>query len=120
VVGLVAVLLAWVGASGTLSYSHQLTFIAVGAGGVIAAGLSTGVWLLAGFRSVRERQHVVWTELGTRVRPPVLQPGPADSAHHVTASGMSHAHRPACPLVRGKAVSPVIGGGMPTCGVCQP
>ena len=119
-VGAVAVLLSWVGASGTLVYSHQLTFIAVGIGGVIVSGLGTCVWLLAGFRSVRERQRVLASELGSRVAAPERGLHPAESVHLVTAAGMLHAHRSSCQLVRGKTVSPVTGNLQPACGMCQP
>jgi hypothetical protein len=55
VIGVVALLLAWVGASGLATFEKQIVFVNLGVGGVIVAAAGDVLYLLAYRRAVAER-----------------------------------------------------------------
>jgi hypothetical protein len=125
VAGLALVLAGWYESAGTGSTRTGLAWLCVSLGGLAAAGVANGLWLLRGLRAIGFA--------GVAVLPPPKTSAPAifipDAKRRglgvVSGAGMSRYHRPGCPLVVGKAVTAsdrraLEGSGLSPCGVCEP
>lgn len=124
--GLAALVVAWVGASGEATTTRQLGWVALGSAGIIVAGFGNAVWLLAGRRAVGRRRIEGVVEPARALladrRRPELAAGPATL---VAGPSMTHYHRADCVLVVGKRVRAAsveehAGAGRKPCGVCAP
>jgi hypothetical protein len=126
-VGLLLVLVAWAGASGSVQIDTQVRWVNVGTAGVIVLGCGNVLWFLSGRRAVGELRRLVTS----RLRPAVH--GHADSVAAdaapagvlVATQKMSRYHLAACPLAAGKAAVPATeaahrAAGRRPCGVCLP
>jgi hypothetical protein len=127
-IGAVGIFLCWYGAGGEEHWSDQLPWLVGGIAGTVLGLLGMVGWLLSGFRTLHAEEWAARRELQA-----VLDTSVAGAAHaeqltdavFVTGPGVSHYHRPDCPLVRGKPVTPLgseaIHGPVRTrCGVCSP
>lgn len=121
---------SWVGISGTVVWSRQMLWLAIGIASTAVAGVAIMSWLLTAFRSIRVRQSrmvdgvaarlVLDDELGDA--PAAALSGPA-AASLVSAPAMTRFHRADCPLVQDKPTSPLTAARraqLSPCGVCQP
>lgn len=117
VVGVVLILIAWIGASDTTEWDTQLSWTALSMVGVVVVCVGVGIWLFRGFARVRAEAREVRRLLAARV----ARTAPAATAvldgERVTVAGMAHHHRADCLLVRGKTTVPATGD-LPRCGVC--
>lgn len=101
----------WLGMSNERLVEGQLPWVALAGAGALIAGLSNASWLVAGRRTVAERQAAIF---GARL--PVLvarlSPGAGvevaakaeSSSDLVATQTMLRYHRPWCPLADGKNV----------------
>ena len=135
--GLLAVVVAWIGCSGTLVWNTQQAWTALAIAGLVLALTGVIGWVGTGVRRVRELRAEVlgpvaarllgeaeaseepvaaaWSEAETRAR----------TTHVVLGPGMTHFHRPACILARGKDLRAkprrqVEKRGVTPCAVCRP
>ncbi len=124
--GLVVILVAWWGASGTTRLPTLITWVDVAVVGVVVSGMANLVWLLEGRRAVGERRYAV---LGD----PDLTAGAAQRTvadlggelSLVAAEAMTRYHRAACPAVAGRHVAAASRDdhesvGRSPCGICRP
>lgn len=127
-VGLVLLVAAWFGASGSGSPMHTATWLNVAAGGFAVFGAGNFLWLLRGRRAIGERR-VALISLEPADGPPApprspraghASSGPPTALRLVTVPGMARVHDPDCPLVAHKPVRPASAGDGDPCGVCQP
>jgi hypothetical protein len=120
---------AWFGASGTVSATRQAAWLNAGMAGFAVSAGGLCLWLLRLRRAVGERRVALISlapqedgadETSRTARPP-RHAGPTDRTIPlplVRAAGMARLHRPDCPLVAGKDVTPArLDDGEP-CGVC--
>lgn len=125
--GLVGLAIAWYGVSGEPTYSDQIPWIWLavlsltlsGFGAVYFLTVSAGVV----HQAMREASRAMRAELIVEPEQEVAAAGVV--GEYVTARLMTRVHRPDCPQVRGKAVSPVPASeiaqrGLQACGVCSP
>jgi hypothetical protein len=128
--GLIVIIVAWAGASGTLVWRQQIIWTAVGAGGVMVASSGVFMWLLSGFGMVSRERREIRLGLTARRRPAPMeaQAGHSESAGADTVvwgAGMRRYHLPNCDVVKGKPVM-ILGReechrrGLVPCGMCQP
>jgi hypothetical protein len=96
-------LASWVGVSGTVVWSRQMLWLAIGIASIAIAGLGVMRWLLTAFRNVRVRQSRMADGVAARLVfdevPESIDPEPP----LVTAARMTHFHRVECALMNGKA-----------------
>jgi len=124
-VGLVAIFVAWWGASGSANLSRQVTWLIVGIGGIVFLGAGNFFWLLAGRRAVGARQaRTLDAIVAAPFSAPISTSAPAE-AGYVALDGSRRFHVPSCLLVQGKATKPVNPGrrrGVPLqpCEMCRP
>jgi hypothetical protein len=127
--GLIVIIVAWAGASGTLVWRQQIIWTVVGAGGVMVAVSGVFMWLLNGFGMVSRERREIRLVLTARYRPaatdtPTDHLASADAAMVVWGAGMRRYHRPSCDVVKGKRVM-TLGRdecqrrGLMPCGMCQ-
>ena len=115
VAGGALLVLSWYGASGTARLGTGIAWANVGALGLVVAGTGNVVWLLYGHRAVRARQRA----LIERAAPLQDEPPTIDlTATLVAVPGGQRAHRPTCPLVRGKAT--IAAADHVPCEACRP
>lgn len=123
--GLVGIVVAWVGASGTVVWRHQMIWIAVGVAAAVVAASGEAMWLLSGLGMVKhERRAVKGLIRAYSVLDGDDSPATKPSAM-VWARGMTHFHRSGCDVVRGKAAVALNRAecrrkGLRPCGMCQP
>lgn len=107
--GLAAMLVAYLGASSTVRANTQLIWIGVAVALLAVSGLGNGVWLAAGARSVRVRR-VAATEWAARLAEvssdlPAVESGPTtELSASVAVAGTSRYHDRSCQMVVGKVV----------------
>lgn len=108
---LVAIVLVQIAAyqirnSGDFSEQSDWTTLAVL--GLLAGVLASAAWLLTGRRSVGRRRACVSRSAAAVFDTPTMQS--AEDPRRVASAAMTHYHRPACPLARGKDtfVAPVV------------
>lgn len=131
--GAAVVLIGYVGVSGASRLSTQFGWLSVAVLGFLVAGVTDGLWLMAGRRAIGTRLNGLLIAY-----PPILpipdqreagDTGPAartaqrPSDSLVTAASMTRYHRADCLLVRGKELSTVQrdtaeSAGLRRCEVC--
>lgn len=125
VLGLVAIIGAWFGASGATTLARQAVWLEAAMGGFAVAGVGMCLWIMRGRRAIGERRAALVSLAPEQDDPsepaPVRRTGDMTAPLHlVRAEGMRRVHSPDCPLVAGKAVWPAdLGDGDP-CTVCKP
>jgi hypothetical protein len=128
VIGCAGMIVCWYVGAGKLSYHDQVPWLI---GSIASAGVTvTGgvVWLVSGFRQVALLERDLLDYLRPWLASAQDEPsGPAGTGARgslVIATGMRHAHRPECLLVRGKSgLTPMTPAEasvreLPECGVC--
>ncbi len=116
VVGLVLIVVGWLGSSDALTLNGSVDWLKVGIVGVIFAGVCNGLFLLRGRRAVGLARRAV---LGVpRDRRVVVVDEPVAL---VARPGGRRIHRAGCPMVAGKSVEtvPTVGDRVP-CELCRP
>lgn len=116
--------LGWFGAADRLELGEQVTYLNVGAGGLLVGAAGGLSWLRSGLRSVRSRKAGVLAELrtGKAASSPEATLATATAAY-VASTAMTRYHRPACSLVAGKDVTASTlaahtAAGRKPCGMC--
>src|SRR4051794_26178835 len=97
----VGIVVAWWCASGSATFSRQLTWLNVGVAAVVVAGLGNMTWLLQGRRALVLRRRLVLSALGIESDPTDLSAVEADDVRHA-GPGTTRHHRSGCPAVAGK------------------
>lgn len=128
--GLIGMIIGWVGVSGTADVEEQARWLGVGIGSLIVAGLGMVAWLVAGLVSLATLRRGVLRDLA--VRYPTAESDRRDETapqHAVgtfgIASGMRRYHLADCDLLAGKDVrwldseSLHFADAIP-CGMCNP
>lgn len=121
--------IAWYQASGTGTFSQQLSWLNLSIVSLIVAGLANLFWIVSGRRNVGLRRQELlerWDvpeELVTTGRF-AFEPEPKVTASPsgvlVRADGMSFAHDPSCPLLDGKDLVIVTESNPALCAICHP
>lgn len=134
-VGVVGLLVAWIGCSGTLSWPAQQGWTVVGVGAVALAMTGVVMWIQAGLRTIQDAKREVFAATREWFRfddVPAAEPMASSppislvvGADLVTGSGMTLYHRPECLLVVGKATTGVTrcaaeAAALDACRVCSP
>lgn len=125
VLGLVGLVVGWLGISDTVSLSRQTRWFALGIGSVVLGSLGVVLWLVTGLTNLgRLRREVI---AGLALRAAADAPvEPAAVEHEVrfgVVAGMRRHHRADCELLAGKEVRWLTAdevGTMPACGICRP
>jgi hypothetical protein len=127
--GLIVIIVAWAGASGTLVWRQQVLWTAVGAAGVLVAASGVFMWLLSGFGMVSRERREIRLVLTARYRraaiaAPVDRLGSVDADTVVWGAGMRRYHLTSCDVVKGKRVISLSRDdgrrrGLVPCGMCQ-
>jgi hypothetical protein len=131
VLGLVAIIVAWAGASGTVTWRDQVIWVAVGVAATVFVAGSGVAWLLNGMAAVTDERATLRARMllqlqlgGARVVDEPADPteAPVDL---VWADGMRHAHLSSCDVVAGKTTvgltrAQASARGLQTCRMCQP
>jgi hypothetical protein len=108
--GLAAIVVAWIGASGTITWRNQVIWTAVGAGGVLISTMAGAGWLLPAFSAIKVEQRALKDEIRALTVRRVTQiesDGGTPETTLLWAPGMSRYHRPSCPVVDGKLVQTI-------------
>lgn len=129
-VGLIVIVVAWAGASGTVVWRRQLIWTGVGMAGVVLAAAGVFMWLLSGIGMVsRERREIrlALTALYTPTAPyPDLDDFRSSGVEtFFWGAGMRRFHLLTCDVVKGKSVKALSREdcgrrGLEPCGMCQP
>lgn len=123
VLGLVVIVVGWIGSSGELDFADQTRWTAVAVFGAILATVGGASWLLAGLATVSRERRLLRDQLGVLYAPqPTRSLDGVDDRTFVVAEGMRRYHRASCDVVRGKATRPVAGPGheeLLPCGMCR-
>lgn len=125
--GLIGVVTAWFGASGTVIWRDQMIWLAIAIAAAVVAASAEVLWLMVGLGAVRrERRETKGLLRGYMARNEALPTGERDRrAGLVWSPGMAHWHRDTCDVVLGKHVVAVSRRereqrGLAACGMCQP
>jgi hypothetical protein len=138
-VGAACVLANWWRLADTSDLTANLSSAGLAIVGVLVAGLTNALWLLAARGAIARRRHRLSTRVGTWAAP-LTTPAPlrvaapvatanarteASLAGLIAVDGATLYHRPGCPLVTGKrtaeaAVETHEANGLRPCGVCEP
>jgi hypothetical protein len=126
-VGLIGLIVGWVGISDTVSLSRQSRWLGLGIGSVVLGGLGVVLWLFAGLTNLGRLRRDVLGELALRAAEDA-QDEPLEATHDARfgiAAGMRRHHRPECELLAGKTVTwleadEVPATGTAPCGICRP
>jgi hypothetical protein len=121
-IGVVFVVVAWIGASGERRLSLQVAWVNLAVVGSAVAAAGQASWLLQGRRAVGVRRHQVLPDR-ERPRRPAARPTARVAATRVVAlAGSGRYHRPDCLLVAGKDLDDVDAtrDGLQPCEVCRP
>jgi hypothetical protein len=129
-VGLIGIVLAYWGCSGTLDWTKQSWWVAIGSIALIVSMSGVAGFIKVGLRNLRHLQRLL---LGTAraqfagaaiaISADVRSAEAAGSSALVTVAGATVVHRADCLLVIGKAVSGVshedaLAARLETCGMC--
>ena len=130
VLGLIGMVVGWVGISGTADLEKQARWLGVGIGSLILAGFGMVAWLLAGLVAVGSLRRSVLRDLALRATAAEARPadetgGQAPVGTFGIATGMARFHRPECDLLVGKDVrwldaEALHFAGANPCGMCSP
>jgi hypothetical protein len=97
----VGIVVAWWCASGSATFSRQVTWLNVGVAAVVVGGLGNMTWLLQGRRALVLRRRLVLAALPTGPDSTDLSAAEADDLRHAVPGTTRH-HRSGCPAVAGK------------------
>jgi hypothetical protein len=123
--GVVGLLVGWLGISDTVSLPRQSRWLGLGIGSVVLGALGVVLWLVAGLTNLGRLRREVFTDLARRA----AQDAPDQVIEHAArwgiAKGMRHHHRADCELLEGKAVrwldaAEVAASNTAPCGICRP
>jgi hypothetical protein len=111
-VSVVALMIAWWGASGTTRLSTEFAWMNLGVAGLVVIGATLAMWLLVGRRAVGRRDAAVTSLLEAAVAKRNSASGEGvslggeapDTDALVWGKGMTLYHRATCQLVAGKPV----------------
>lgn len=126
-VGLIAILLGWFGASGSPAPARQMLWLNVAVAGLAVYALGNCLWLMRLRRAVGDRRAALVSfevaEEEVEAQHTTGGVGRSDrtavmSAQWVSGDGMARVHRPDCPVVAGKHVWTAHAGDGELCGVC--
>lgn len=122
-VGVVTMLVAWWGVSGTTQLSRLILWVNIAVVGLTVTGLANLVWLLEGRRAVATRRRAVLRGLDESWLDIVRPAGASAPETAVASSVMTRYHLPDCAAVRGKQVEPLplaahASAGRTPCGIC--
>jgi hypothetical protein len=125
VLGAVALVVSWAGASTAHALGQQTTWIGVGIGALLAGSAAASYWLLQGRRAVVRRRAEWMVRERSRRRGGQEAASAGATEQLVSLASMTRFHRGECPLVAGK---PVVAAnravqereGRRPCGVCRP
>jgi hypothetical protein len=126
VLGFAVIVIAWYGASTTLTAGDGWVWFNVGLGGLALAGIADAVWFLRGRRAVGiARALILPGVLGPEESQPDARPEWSDGRRLVAGAGMSRFHRTDCAFVGGRALeaasrSDHLLAGLQPCEVCEP
>lgn len=124
-VGFVAIIGAWFGASGVGSVGQQVTWLNLALAGLVIFAVGNCLWLMRGRRAIGERR-VSLVSLDSSDEPPAQAGRTLERAAStatlrvVRVAGTTRVHHPDCPLVAGKQVQPATVADGRSCGVCSP
>jgi hypothetical protein len=123
--GLVGLLVGWLGISDTVSLSRQSRWLGLSIGSVVLGALGVVLWLFVGLTNLGRLRRDVLAELARRAAQ-VAPDEPSESARDVRlgiVTGMRHHHRAECELLAGKDVrwfeASDVAATQP-CGICRP
>jgi hypothetical protein len=120
--GVLLVVVAWIGASGERQLSPQVVWVNLAVVGSAIAAVGQATWLLQGRRAVGVLRHQVLPDRERPRRPAAPPIAPVAATGVVAIAGSGRYHRPDCLLVAGKDVDGVDAArdGLQPCDVCQP
>lgn len=128
VLGLVGLVVGWLGISDTVSLSRQSRWLGLGIGAVVLGALGVVLWLVAGLTNLGRLRREVLADLARRAAEDARSQ-PDEVIEHAArwgiVAGMRHHHRAGCELLEGKAVrwldaAEVAAAGSAACGICRP
>jgi hypothetical protein len=125
-IGLAGIVVAWAGASGTLTWRNQLIWTAVAAGAVLIAAGGAALWLLSGFGAIKVEQRDLKQKLYATLSPESAgEIRTTDPGDFLWAPGMTRFHGANCELIVGKPVQSLTSEDcrrreLYPCGMCQP
>jgi hypothetical protein len=106
VIGVIALLLGWIGVSGKSLPAAQIPYLASGAVfGIFLLGLAATLWLSADLRdewSKLDEIHAVVTDLANREAQPAPAPAPAPATGNGRAAGRTAKKTAAVPKARSR------------------
>lgn len=126
-VGVIAILLGWFGASGSPAPARQMLWLNITVAGVLIFAIGNCLWLLRLRRAVGERRAGLVSLEVADEEPEGHHPAGAVAhldwtavmaAEWVRGDGMARVHRPDCPVVAGKHVWSADAGDGELCAVC--
>ena len=103
IVGLVLLLVAWVGASDQRDSADQMVWLNLGVAGVLVTAGACGSWVLQGRRAVEHRLALVFSGADEIVLDHVTEPARPEQL--ATVARMTRYHVADCLLLTGKAVT---------------
>lgn len=122
VLGLMAIVGAWFGASGSLVLRHQMVWLNIAIAGFAVTSGGLALWLLRSRRRVGERRIglVSWEPaVAEELDDPPAPAGHTAALELVRGTGMSRVHLAECPLLDGKQALPATLADGEPCGVCS-
>jgi hypothetical protein len=126
--GLIGMLVGWLGISNTVSLSRQSRWLGLGIGSVVLGGFGVVLWLFVGLTNLGRLRRDVLGELALRTAEDAPD-GPVEVVEHDgrvgIATGMRRHHRADCELLAGKNVTWLEAADVPAtgtqpCGICRP
>jgi hypothetical protein len=117
----IAIVVCFAGARQTETWDHQLYWVVGAMAAMLLAGAGWTGWLLVGSRELRHRQRRLAVLTAGMATPEVASVFTSDVT--VAGRGMTHFHRPDCPLAQGRPVTSAsaeehTAKGLTPCGVC--
>lgn len=121
--GLIAIVVAWFGASGVGNWRHQLIWIGVGTAGAVVVAAGAGLWLLSGLGLVSLERRNLKRRLSQTGY--IARSTTQDAPILMWTPGMSRYHRPNCQMVQRWEVEPLSRARclelqLKPCGICAP
>jgi hypothetical protein len=127
VLGLIGLVVGWLGISDTVSLPRQSRWLGLGIGSVVLAGLGVVLWLVAGLTNLGRLRRAVVADLARAAQDAQSEPeeGIEHTAHWGIVTGQRHHHRADCELLEGKNVrwldaAGVAASSTAACGICRP
>jgi len=124
VLGLVGLVVGWLGISDTVSLSRQSRWLGLGIGSVVLAALGVVLWLVAGLRNLGRLRRQVLADLARAAEHAQPEPDEVEAeARFGIVAGQRRHHGADCELLMGKDVrwltaAEVAASGTAACGIC--